>query len=89
MWLSTMTRPDIPHVVCAVARQSRNPTDRHWKTNLTIMAYLYGTRDIGLTFVGRSGLTLAAYSDADYANKSNDRCSVSRTVKTLRGAAVS
>ena len=35
-----------------------------------------------------SGLDLTAYSDADCTDRSNDRRSVSRTVITLRGAAV-
>ena len=43
-----------------------------------------------LTFFVRGlGLDLSAYSDADYADKSNDRRSVSGTVITLGGAAVS
>ena len=73
MWLSTMTRPDISNAVRTVARHSHNPTDRHWKAVLKIMAYLHGTRGMGLTFVRGSGLDLTAYSDADYADKSNDR----------------
>ena len=36
-----------------------------------------------------SGLDLTAYSDADYAGMSNDRRSVSGTIITLAGAAVS
>ena len=87
MWLSTMTRPGISNAVRAVARHSHNPTDRSWKAVLKIMAYLHGTRATGLTLVG-SGLDLTAYSDADYADKSSDRRSVSGTVITL-GAAVS
>ena len=38
---------------------------------------------MSLTFVRGSGLDLTAYSDADYADKSNDRRSVSGTVVTL------
>ena len=67
MWLSTMTRPDISR---AMARHSHNPTDRHWKAVLNIMAYLHGTRGMGLTFVRGSVLDVTAYSDADYADKS-------------------
>ena len=89
MWLSTMTRPDISNAVRAVARHSHNPTERHWKAVLKIMEYLHGTRFLGLTFVRGSGLDLNAYSDADYADKANDRRSVSGTVITLGGAAVS
>ena len=40
MWLSTMTRPDIANAVRAVARHSDNPTERHWKAVIKIMAYL-------------------------------------------------
>ena len=54
-----------------------------------IMVYLHGTRDSGLTFLQVSGLDLNMYSDADYADKSKDRPSVSETVVTLGGAAVS
>ena len=89
MWLSTMTRPDISNAVRAVARHSHNPTERHWRAVLKIMEYLHGTRFLGLTFVRGSGLGLDAYSDADYADKANDRRSVSGTVITLGGAAVS
>ena len=89
MWLSTMTWPDISNAVRAVARHSHNPTDRHWKAVMKIMAYLHGTMGMGLTFVRGSGLHLAAYSDADYVDKSDDRRSVPGTVITLGGAAVS
>ena len=72
-----------------MARHSHNPTDRHWKAVLKIMAYLHGTRGMKMIFVRGSGLDLTAYSDADYADKSNDKRSVSGTVITLGGAAVS
>ena len=85
MWLSTKTRPDISNAVRAVARHSHNLTDRHLKAVLKIMAYLHGTRGTGLTFVRGSGLDLTAYSDADYADKFNDRRLVSGTVITLGG----
>ena len=84
-----MTRPDISNAVRAVTRHSHNPTHRHWKAVLKIMAYLYGTRVMGLSFVRGSGLDLTAYNDADYADKSNNRRSVSGTVITMEGAAVS
>ena len=44
---------------------------------------------MGLTFVRGSGLDLTAYSDTDYADKSNGRRSVSGTAVTLGDAAVS
>ena len=42
-----------------------------------------------LTSARASGSDLAAYSDADYADKSKERRSVSGTITTLGGAAVS
>ena len=85
MWVSTTTWPDISNAARAVERHSHNPTGRHWKTVLKIMAYLHGTRGMGLAFVRDSGLNLTANSDADYADKSNDRRSVSGTVITFGG----
>ena len=83
MWLSSMMRPDISNAVRAVARHYHNPTDRHWKAVLNIMAYLHGTRGMGLAFSRGSGLDLTACSDADYADKSNDRRSVWGTAISL------
>ena len=89
MWLSNMTRRDTSDTVRAVARHSYNPTVRHGKAVLKIMVYLHGTRGMGLAFVRGSGLDLTAYSDDNYADKSNDRSSVSGTEITLGDAAVS
>ena len=50
MLLSTMWTPDISNAACAMARHSYNPVDSHWKAVMT-MAYLRGTRGLGLTFV--------------------------------------
>ena len=52
-------------------RPDCNPTDRHWKAVLKIMAYLHGTRGMGLTFLRGLGLDLTAYSDADYARRAS------------------
>ena len=87
MWLSTMTRPDISNAVRAVARYSHNPTGRHWKAVMKIMAYLHGIRGVGLAFVRRSMVKLTLFRGADYADESNDKRSVSGMVVTL-GCAV-
>ena len=89
MWPSTMTRSDISNAVRAVACHSSTPTGRHWESVLKIMAYLQETRGTGLTFVRGLRLDLTARSDADYADNSNDRRSISETVVTLAGASVS
>ena len=60
MWLSIMTRLDISNAVRAVARHFHNPNDRHRKAVMKIIAYLSGTRGMGLTNVRGSGLDLTA-----------------------------
>ena len=75
-----MRRPDISNAVRAVVHHSYNPSDRYWKAFMKIMAYLHGTRILRLTFVRRSGAGLTVYSDADYADESHDRRSVSGMV---------
>ena len=88
MWLSTMTRPDIPNAVRAVARYAHEPTERVWQAIMKILSYLNGTRSLGITYVRGSGLSLNVYADADYANKENDRRSVSGIAVTLGGTVV-
>ena len=80
-----MTRPDTSNAVSSLRHHSHNPTDRHWKAVLKIMIYLHGTGGMGMTFVRGSGLDLTAYSDADYADESEDRRSVSASVFTSGG----
>ena len=89
MWLVVMTRPDIGNDVRAVARQSLNPTARHWKAVIQIIQYLLGTKDLGLTFGRRSGLEMAAFADANYADKADDRRSVSGVAVTLAKSVMS
>lgn len=51
MWFAIMSRPDVSNAVRAVVRRSRNSVERRWKAVMNIMAYLHGTRELGLTFV--------------------------------------
>ena len=50
---------------------------------------LNGTKRLDITYVRSSGLSLNVYADADYANKDNDRRSVSAIAVTLGGTVVS
>ena len=45
-------------------------------------------KSFGITYVRGSGLGLEVYAEADYADKANDRRSVSGTAITLGGTAV-
>ena len=53
------------------------------------MGYLKGTRDLGIVFRRGGGLTLSLYVDADYAEKANNRRSVSGAAVMLGGSVVS
>ena len=89
MWLSTMTRPDITNAARTVARYTHEPTERSWQAIMKILSYLNGTKSLGITYVRGSGLSLSVYEDADYANKDNDRRSVSGITVSLGGNVVS
>ena len=78
MWLSVMTRPDIANALRACVRHSHNPSPRHWKALLQVVAYMNAMKEIGLRFVWVSGLRLSVYADADYAAASNDQRSCVR-----------
>ena len=54
LWISGMTRPDIASAVRAVARHAHNPAARHWKAVRQVIAYLKGTKVLGLV-VRRGG----------------------------------
>ena len=79
-----MTRPIIANAVRAVARQVHDPSDRHWRAVRKVIAYLNKTKDEGLVFVNDGDLKLSVYVDADYADKDNDRRSVSGVAVMVR-----
>ena len=84
-----MTRLDITNAVRAVARYTYEPTERLWQAIMKIMLYLNGTKILGIAYVRGSGLSLNVNADADYANKDNDRRSISGIAVTLGSTAVS
>jgi len=88
MWVSTFSRPDISFAVRAVARHAHAPAERHWKAIVKILAYLKETRDLGITYKRGSGLGLAVYVDASYADV-EDRRSVSGLATTVGGTVIS
>ena len=88
MYLSVCTRPDIAQAVGALARYMAAPTVAHWQAAKGILRYIAGTVNYGITF-GKSGLTLEAYCDADYAGDIDTRRSTTGYVYTLCGGAIS
>jgi len=90
MQVMVTSRPDIAFAVGLVSRFISQPRQSHWEAVKQIMRYLKGTIDIGLTF-GKSTkpLPLAVYADADYANNTDTRRSVTGYCFLLADGAVS
>ena len=87
--LPTMTRPDITNnAMRAVARYAHQPTEILWQAIMKTLSYLNGTKGLGITYVRGSDLSLNVYTDAHYANKNNDRHSVSGRAVILGGTVV-
>ena len=79
MWLSTSTRPDISNAVRAVAIYCTAQRAIHWKAALSILEYINGTSDYGITFQrgALASISSEVFADADYASKTTNMLSVS------------
>ena len=88
MWLVVMSRPNI-NAVRALSRHSNSPAERHLKAVLQIIRYLSGTKDLSLTFEWGSILEISVFADANYAEKADDRRSVSGVALTVGKSSVS
>ena len=85
-----MPRPDITNNAARAAlRHSNSPAKRHWKAVLQIIRYLFGTKDLSLTFEWGSGLEISVFANANYAEKADDRRSVSGVAVTVGKSSVS
>ena len=82
-------RPDIASAVRAVARHAHNPATRHWKVVRKVIAYLKATKDVGVVFRRGGDLKLSLFADANYADRCNDRRSVSGVAVMLGNTTVS
>ena len=70
----TITHPDISHIVGMVSKFMYAPHSVHYAVVLRILRYVKGTLYHGLHYSSRSSLEFHAYSDADWAGDSTDRC---------------
>ncbi|POM71775.1 LOW QUALITY PROTEIN: Integrase catalytic core protein [Phytophthora palmivora] len=72
MWNSTGHRS-----VAKLSRYLENPGQRHWDDGIKVVRYLLKSKDVTITYDGRMGIELTAYSDADWVGNCDDRRSVS------------
>ena len=69
LWITRISRPDIQVAVSILCRFAANPSKRHLKALRGILAYLAGTKELGVCFTKESLFKLVAYSDADWAGQ--------------------
>lgn len=74
MYLTTCTRPDIAFAVSHLSQFNNCFNETHWMAAKRVLRYLKGTSDVGLSF-RRTKEHLSGYTDADWANNLDDRCS--------------
>ena len=90
MYLAVTTRPDISFAVNAVSKFLNKHNRVHWQAVKRIMSYLVGTANVGILYrmCERENHSLVGYSDADYANDTETRRSVTGYVFLMSGGAI-
>ena len=88
MWLVVWSKTEIYNATHVVARHVDDPSERHWQAVLQIIKYALGTKDQSLMFERGPNLDLSVYTDANYAEKADDRRSVSGVVVTVGSSTV-
>ena len=83
------TRPDIAFATSVAARFAKNPGHQHTEAVKTILRYLKGSRERGITFGGHDKLLVEGYSDSDWAGDKDSRKSTSGFIFMLNGGPVS
>jgi hypothetical protein len=82
LWIARISRPDIQVAVSILCRFAANPSERHLTALRGILAYLSGTKELGVCFTktDKSLFKLIAYSDADWAGDKDTRHSTSGNI---------
>eukprot|EP00958_Prasinococcus_capsulatus_P019106 scaffold2317_cov431-Prasinococcus_capsulatus_cf.AAC.1 len=75
MYLAVVSRPDLAYTMHCLCKGMANPTVDHMKLAKRGLAYIKKTQDWGLHYSGSS--FLVGYTDADWANDSESRKSIS------------
>ena len=73
----TASRPDICYSVGVCARYQSDPKESHITVVKRIIRYISGTLDYGIWYSKDTNISLASFSDANWAGNANDRKSTS------------
>ena len=88
LYLTLAKRPVISFAVGQVGQFANRPGKSHWNAVKRILAYLKGSKHLGICFNG-TGSILRAFSDDDYAGNLDSRCSTSGYILFLNKGPVS
>lgn len=82
LYLARTTRPDIQFAVNQLSQFNQRPTALHLKYVKQVIQYLLNTKKLKFYFIksNSNNNKLVAYSDADFANNTEDRKSISGVV---------
>ena len=89
MFSMVETRPDIAFATSVASRFAKNPGHQHTEAVKTILRYLKGSNERGITYGGQSKLLVEGYSDSDWAGDKESRKSTSGFIFMLNGGPVS
>ena len=84
MYAMLCTCPDLAYSVSQISQFNNHPTEEHDAATNRIFKYLCGTTSLGITFDGKMGLGMGAYSDANWGGEV-DRKSVEGYLFCLAG----
>ena len=87
LWI-LRTRPDCAFIIRRVAEHAHDLKTIHWVAMQRVLGYLKRTLRLGLCFRKDAPLIMQCYSDADYAEDSSSRKSVSGVLIMLAGAPI-
>ena len=87
MYAAIGTRPNIAYAVTTLSQYLQNPGRSHWEQAKCTIHYLKGTHDLELKFEPSGGIK--GFTDANWANDTNDRHSICGHVFSLNGGAIS
>lgn len=73
MFSMVETRPDIAFATSIASRFAKNQGHQHTEAVKTILRYLKGSRERGITYGGQSELLVEGYSDSDWAGDKESR----------------
>ncbi len=88
LYLAVVTRPDISFAVGLVARFIEKHDTSHVNAVRRIIAYLKGTSNFGIRFVGFAADSPTGYTDADYAGCHDSRQSTTGSIFLNHGGPI-